>query len=83
MNIAIIGGAGGMGSVTTGDAATSDGVERVLLVDRDADAARTSSRRTPRERRGAGAGRGHEGLAPRSTAPTRSSTPPRTGSTCP
>jgi lysine 6-dehydrogenase len=34
MRIAVIGGAGGMGRVTTADAATSDGVERVLLVDR-------------------------------------------------
>jgi saccharopine dehydrogenase-like NADP-dependent oxidoreductase len=36
MRIAVIGGAGGMGRVTTADAATSEGVERVLLVDRDA-----------------------------------------------
>jgi saccharopine dehydrogenase-like NADP-dependent oxidoreductase len=36
MRIAVIGGAGGMGRVTTADAATSDGVERVILVDRDA-----------------------------------------------
>ena len=36
MRIAVIGGAGGMGSVTTRDAATSEGVERVILVDRDA-----------------------------------------------
>ena len=36
MRIAVIGGAGGMGRVTTGDAATSEGVERVILVDRDA-----------------------------------------------
>lgn len=35
MRIAVIGGAGGMGRVTTGDAATSEGVERVILVDRD------------------------------------------------
>jgi lysine 6-dehydrogenase len=35
MRIAVIGGAGGMGRVTTADAATSDGVERVILVDRD------------------------------------------------
>jgi saccharopine dehydrogenase (NAD+, L-lysine-forming) len=39
MRIAVIGGAGGMGSVTTVDAATSEGVERVLLVDRDAERA--------------------------------------------
>jgi saccharopine dehydrogenase-like NADP-dependent oxidoreductase len=36
MRIAVIGGAGGMGRVTTTDAATSEGVERVILVDRDA-----------------------------------------------
>jgi lysine 6-dehydrogenase len=35
MRIAVIGGAGAMGRVTTADAATSDGVERVFLVDRD------------------------------------------------
>jgi saccharopine dehydrogenase (NAD+, L-lysine-forming) len=35
MRIAVIGGAGGMGRVTTADAATSDGVDRVILVDRD------------------------------------------------
>jgi lysine 6-dehydrogenase len=35
MRIAVIGGAGGMGKVTTADAAASAGVERVLLVDRD------------------------------------------------
>jgi lysine 6-dehydrogenase len=35
MRIAVIGGAGGMGRVTTADAAGSEGVERVLLVDRD------------------------------------------------
>ena len=35
MRIAVIGGAGGMGRVTTADAATSEGVELVLLVDRD------------------------------------------------
>jgi saccharopine dehydrogenase (NAD+, L-lysine-forming) len=35
MRIAVIGGAGGMGRVTTADAARSDGVERVILVDRD------------------------------------------------
>jgi saccharopine dehydrogenase (NAD+, L-lysine-forming) len=35
MRIAVIGGAGGMGRVTTADAAASEGVERVLLVDRD------------------------------------------------
>jgi lysine 6-dehydrogenase len=35
MRIAVIGGAGGMGRITTADAATSDGVERVILVDRD------------------------------------------------
>jgi saccharopine dehydrogenase (NAD+, L-lysine-forming) len=39
MRIAVIGGAGGMGRITTADAATSEGVERVLLVDRDADRA--------------------------------------------
>jgi saccharopine dehydrogenase (NAD+, L-lysine-forming) len=39
MRIAVIGGAGGMGRVTTADAATSDGVERVILVDRDQDRA--------------------------------------------
>jgi saccharopine dehydrogenase (NAD+, L-lysine-forming) len=39
MRIAVIGGAGGMGRVTTADAAGSDGVERVLLVDRDAERA--------------------------------------------
>jgi saccharopine dehydrogenase (NAD+, L-lysine-forming) len=39
MHIAVIGGAGGMGSITTADAARSDGVERVILVDRDADRA--------------------------------------------
>jgi saccharopine dehydrogenase (NAD+, L-lysine-forming) len=39
MRIAVIGGAGGMGRITTVDAATSDGVERVLLIDRDADRA--------------------------------------------
>jgi saccharopine dehydrogenase-like NADP-dependent oxidoreductase len=36
MRIAVIGGAGGMGRITTGDAAASEGVERVILVDRDA-----------------------------------------------
>src|SRR4051794_16075448 len=36
MRIAVIGGAGGMGRVTTTDAATSEGVEQVILVDRDA-----------------------------------------------
>ena len=36
MRIAVIGGAGGMGRVTTADAAKSAGVERVILVDRDA-----------------------------------------------
>jgi saccharopine dehydrogenase-like NADP-dependent oxidoreductase len=35
MRIAVIGGAGGMGRVTTADAAGSEGVERVLVVDRD------------------------------------------------
>ena len=35
MRIAVIGGAGGMGRVTTADAAASEGVERVLLIDRD------------------------------------------------
>jgi saccharopine dehydrogenase-like NADP-dependent oxidoreductase len=35
MRIAVIGGAGGMGRVTTADAATSEGVEQVILVDRD------------------------------------------------
>jgi len=40
MRIAVIGGAGGMGRVTTADAATSEGVERVILVDRDAARAR-------------------------------------------
>jgi saccharopine dehydrogenase-like NADP-dependent oxidoreductase len=35
MRIAVIGGAGGMGRVTTADAAKSEGVELVLLVDRD------------------------------------------------
>jgi saccharopine dehydrogenase-like NADP-dependent oxidoreductase len=35
MRIAVIGGAGGMGRVTTADAAASAGVERVFLVDRD------------------------------------------------
>jgi saccharopine dehydrogenase (NAD+, L-lysine-forming) len=35
MRIAIIGGAGGMGRITTADAAASAGVERVILVDRD------------------------------------------------
>ena len=35
MRIAVIGGAGGMGRVTTADAAASAGVERVILVDRD------------------------------------------------
>jgi lysine 6-dehydrogenase len=35
MRIAVIGGAGGMGRVTTADAATSDDVEQVILVDRD------------------------------------------------
>jgi saccharopine dehydrogenase (NAD+, L-lysine-forming) len=39
MRIAVIGGAGGMGRVTTADAATSEGVERVILVDRDASSA--------------------------------------------
>jgi saccharopine dehydrogenase (NAD+, L-lysine-forming) len=39
MRIAVIGGAGGMGRVTTADAAASEGVERVLLVDRDERAA--------------------------------------------
>jgi saccharopine dehydrogenase (NAD+, L-lysine-forming) len=39
MRIAVIGGAGGMGRVTTADAAASEGVERVLLVDRDEDRA--------------------------------------------
>ena len=36
MNIAIIGGAGGMGRVTTRDAAASDGVDEVRIVDLDA-----------------------------------------------
>jgi saccharopine dehydrogenase (NAD+, L-lysine-forming) len=40
MRIAVIGGAGGMGRVTTADAAASAGVERVLLVDRDEQGAR-------------------------------------------
>ena len=35
MRIAVIGGAGGMGRITTADAAASAGVERVILVDRD------------------------------------------------
>ena len=35
MRIAVIGGAGGMGRITTADAATSEGVERVILIDRD------------------------------------------------
>jgi lysine 6-dehydrogenase len=39
MRIAVIGGAGGMGRITTADAAGSDGVERVLLIDRDAERA--------------------------------------------
>jgi saccharopine dehydrogenase-like NADP-dependent oxidoreductase len=39
MRIAVIGGAGGMGRITTADAAASDRVERVLLVDRDAERA--------------------------------------------
>ena len=39
MNIAIIGGAGGMGRVTTRDAAASDGVDEVRIVDLDAAAA--------------------------------------------
>src|SRR6476469_3207053 len=39
MRIAVIGGAGGMGRVPTADAATSEGVERVILVDRDASSA--------------------------------------------
>ena len=39
MRIAVIGGAGGMGRITTADAAVSDGVERVLLVDRDGERA--------------------------------------------
>jgi saccharopine dehydrogenase (NAD+, L-lysine-forming) len=39
MRIAVIGGAGGMGSITTADAAQSDGVERVILVDRDGERA--------------------------------------------
>jgi saccharopine dehydrogenase-like NADP-dependent oxidoreductase len=36
MRIAVIGGAGGMGRVATADAATSESVERVIVVDRDA-----------------------------------------------
>ena len=76
MRIAVIGGAGGMGRVTTADAAASDGVEHVLLVDRDEAAARPSSpRRTPTSRcaRPATAPRT---CAPRWPAPMRSSTPP-------
>ena len=57
MRIAVIGGAGGMGRVTTADAATSEGVERVILVDRDA-ARAARGRLGLRERRGARAGRG-------------------------
>ncbi len=44
MRIAVIGGAGGMGSVTTADAAASEGVERVLLVDRDRERAEAIAR---------------------------------------
>jgi saccharopine dehydrogenase (NAD+, L-lysine-forming) len=57
MRIAVIGGAGGMGRVTTADAATSDGVERVLLVDRDeAGAAEVAAAHANVEVRGPGEG---------------------------
>lgn len=39
MRIAVIGGAGGMGRITCADAARSSGVEEVVIVDRDLDAA--------------------------------------------
>jgi len=48
MNIAIIGGAGGMGRVTTRDAAASDGVDEVRIVDLDADAASALAAELPR-----------------------------------
>ena len=71
-----------MGRVTTADAATSEGVEQVILVDRDASRAAEVAAAYA-QRRGARAGRGRRRPAsPRSPAPTRSSTPPRTGSTC-
>jgi saccharopine dehydrogenase-like NADP-dependent oxidoreductase len=40
MRLAVIGGAGGMGSVTVKDAARSPGVEEVRIVDRDEERAR-------------------------------------------
>ena len=61
MNIAIIGGAGGMGRVTTRDAAASDGVDEVRIVDLDAEAAGALAA----ELRGASAvtpESGHDGL---------------------
>ena len=71
MRIAVIGGAGGMGRITTADAAASDGVERVLLVDRDEERAaevaaaheNVEVRRAGRERGGhaRGAGRRRRG----------------------
>ena len=51
MNIAIIGGAGGMGRVTTRDAAASDGVDEVRIVDLDADAASALAAELPAARR--------------------------------
>ena len=82
MRIAVIGGAGGMGRVTTADAATSDGVEQVILVDRDASrAAEVAAAYGNVEVRDAGRRR-RRPASPRWPAPTPSSTPPRTGSTC-
>ena len=82
MRIAVIGGAGGMGSVTTADAATSDGVERVLLDRPRRGRARTSSRRRHANVEVRAPGETAPTCAPRWPAPTPSSTPPRTGSTC-
>jgi saccharopine dehydrogenase-like NADP-dependent oxidoreductase len=45
MRIAILGGAGGMGRVTVGDAAGSEGVEQVLVVDVDGEAAAALAQR--------------------------------------